>query len=65
MKDMKIAKGIILTGGIASVILGIVVVAGANLISGVTSMVGLSAPIIQTIGAVMVGAGIVGIVVDK
>ncbi len=65
MKDMKLAKGIVLTGGIASVILGIVVVAGATTISGVTTMMGLSAPIVQTVGAVMVGAGIVGIVVDK
>jgi len=65
MKDMKLAKGIVLTGGIASVILGIIVVAAADPISAITGMLGMGASTIQTVGAVMVGAGIVGIVVDK
>lgn len=65
MKDMKLAKGIVLTGGIASIILGGVVVVAAAPISSITGMMGMGAPVIQTVGAVMVGAGIVGVIVDK
>ena len=65
MKKMKIAKGVEIGGGIVVVVAGAAIAILADPISGITGLIGIHIGIIQTIGAVMVGAGIVGMVADK
>ncbi len=62
---MKIAKGVNIGGGVIGIVAGAVIAIFADPISGITGIIGIHIGIIQTIGAVMVGAGIVGMVADK
>jgi hypothetical protein len=62
---MKLAKGVNIGGGVVAIIAGAVVVIMATQISGITGLIGMGTGIVQTVGAVMVGAGIVGMVADK
>ncbi len=62
---MKIAKGVNIAGGVIGVVAGIIIVVAAAPISGITGLIGMGTSIVQTVGAVMVGAGIIGMVAEK
>lgn len=62
---MKLAKGTNVSGGVIGIVAGIIVVVAATQISVVTGLIGMGVPIVQTVGAVMVGAGLIGAVADK
>ena len=65
MNKLKLAKGVEIGGGVVVIVAGAIIAILADPISGVTGLIGIHIGIIQTIGAVMVGAGIVGMVADK
>ena len=62
---MKIAKGVNIGGGVIGIVAGAVIAIFANPISGITGLIGMGTSIVQTVGAVMVGAGIIGMVAEK
>ena len=65
MNKLKLAKGVEIGGGVIVIVAGAIIAILADLISGFTGHIGIHIGIVQTIGAVMVGAGIVGMVADK